>query len=54
MTKEQKIEEIRESLTGNLFADADLLDQIRELEIELGIVDENCSLEDEGCDSCGS
>lgn len=50
---ENKINDLKSQLTGNLFNDMDIKDEIHSLEMKLNGVTMVCSME-EGCLTCGS
>ena len=51
MTKEEEIADLESQLTGDMFADMDIKDQIHKLKLEEagGI----CSIDDPECEACG-
>ena len=52
MTKEEEITQLESQLTGNMFADMNLKDQIHRLKLEC--VGGTCSIDDPECEACGS
>ena len=51
MTKEEEILQLESQLTGNMFADMNLKDQIHRLKLEC--VGGTCSIDDPECEACG-
>ena len=52
MTKAEKKAQLEASLTGDMFADMDIRQEIHDLEMsEKGIT---CSIDDPECEACGS
>jgi len=52
MTNEEKIAELEASLTGDMFADMDIKDQIHKLKLEEA--GGSCDIDDPECEACGS
>ena len=52
MTNAEKIAELEASLTGDMFADMDIKDQIHKLKLEEA--GGSCSIDDSECEACGS
>ena len=52
MTNAEKIAELIASLTGDMFADMDIKDQIHKLKLEEA--GGSCSIDDPECEACGS
>jgi hypothetical protein len=52
MTKEEEIADLESQLTGDMFADMDIKDEIHRLKLEC--VGGSCSIDDLGCEACGS
>tara|TARA_R110002096_G_scaffold3084_5_gene15723 strand:+ start:915 stop:1073 length:159 start_codon:yes stop_codon:yes gene_type:complete len=52
MTKEEEIVQLEASLTGEMFNDMNIKDQIHRLKLEC--VGGSCSIDDPECEACGS
>ena len=52
MTKEEQIVELESQLTGSMFMDMDLKDEIHRLKLEC--VGGSCSIDDTEFEACGS
>ena len=52
MTYEEKIAELEAQLTGDMFKDMDIMDQIHRLKLEC--VGGTCSIDAPECEACGS
>jgi len=52
MTKEEQIVELESQLTGNMFEDMNIKDQIHRIKLEC--VGGSCSIDDPECEACGS
>ena len=51
-TKKKKIAQLEAQLTGNMFTDMDIKDQIHKLKLEE--VGGSCDIDDPECEACGS
>ena len=49
MTKEEEITKLESQLTGDMFADMSIKDEIHKLKLE-----GSCSIDDPECEACGS
>ena len=52
MTNAEKIADLEASLTGDMFSDMDIKDQIHKLKLEEA--GGSCSIDDPECEACGS
>ena len=52
MTYEEKIAELEAQLTGDMFKDMDIMDQIHRLKLEC--VGGSCDIDNSMCEACGS
>ena len=52
MTNEKKIVQLEAQLTGDMFADMNLKDEIHKLKLEE--VGGSCDIDDPECEACGS
>ena len=52
MTKEEEITQLESELTGNMFADMTIKDQIHRLKLDCA--GGSCSIDDPECEACGS
>ena len=52
MTKEEQIVELESQLTGTMFEDMNIKDQIHRIKLEC--VGGSCSIDDPECEACGS
>jgi len=52
MTNEEKIAELEAQLTGNMFADMGIRDEIHKLKLEEA--GGSCFIDDPECEACGS
>ena len=52
MTYEEKIAELEAQLTGDIFKDMDIMDQIHRLKLKY--VGGTCSIDDPECEACRS
>ena len=52
MTKEEAITKLESQLTGDMFADMSIKDEIHKLKLEE--VGGTCSIDDPECEACGS
>jgi hypothetical protein len=52
MTKEEEITKLESQLTGDMFADMSIKDEIHKLKLEE--VGGTCSIDDPECEACGS
>ena len=51
MTYEEKIAQLEAQLTGDIFKDMDIMDQIHRLKLECG--GGTCFIDDPECEACG-
>ena len=51
---ESKLKELKAQLTGDIFQDGEIMDEILKLEIELGIIKPKQEGSDYECEGCGA